>query len=257
MWGYESFHALSRGVFTPRDQNIVVLFVTREKQESQTQYQDHVVHDILFWEGETRHGTDERISNQKDEIHVFYRDRHHSDFIYKGRVILESFKRYADRPSKFVFRFIDRPIQEPEMLADIEHEYGLSQTEKEAIVKARLGQGRYRQESITLWSTCSVTGFTKTDVLVASHIKPWKLSDNRERVSPYNSLLLVPTIDKLFDRGYIAFERSGRIVLSDRIDFEDWSRVCVEPDCRLRFIPEQTIPYLDYHREYVFDLVAG
>ena len=257
MWGYESFHAISRGVITPKDQNVIVLFVTKDKQESQTQYQDHVAHDILFWEGETGHGSDERISHPRDEIHVFYRDRHHSDFTYKGRVILESFKRYSGRPSKFVFRFVDQPIEVPEIIAEIDHEYGLSQTEKDAIVKARIGQGRYRHNAITLWHTCSVTGFSKTDVLVASHIKPWKLSDNRERVNPYNSLLLVPTIDKLFDKGYIAFERNGSILLSDRIGEDDWSRVSISKDSRLRFIPDETTKYLDYHREYVFDLVAG
>lgn len=143
------------------------------------------------------------------------------------------------------------------MITEIEREYGLSQTEKEAIVKARVGQGRYRQDTIALWNTCSVTGFAKTDVLVASHIKPRKLPDNRERVNPYNSLRLVPTIDKLFDKGYIAFDRNGSIVLSDRIAGEDWPKVCINNDCRLRFIPDQIIPYLDYHREYVFDLVVG
>ena len=52
IWGYKSYNAFGRGVFTPRDQNIIVFFITKEKQESLTQYEDHIDTDILFWEGE-------------------------------------------------------------------------------------------------------------------------------------------------------------------------------------------------------------
>jgi hypothetical protein len=32
LWGYSNFHAIARGVVTPRDDNKIVLFVTEEKQ---------------------------------------------------------------------------------------------------------------------------------------------------------------------------------------------------------------------------------
>lgn len=81
MWGYEGFQAISRGVVTPSGQNIIILFVTRDKQESLTQYDDYIDGDSLYWEGEAKHGSDDRIANAQasgDAIHLFYRVAHHS-----------------------------------------------------------------------------------------------------------------------------------------------------------------------------------
>ncbi len=255
LWGYESFNAISRGVVTPKDQKVMVFFITKEKQESMTQYEDHIDQDILFWEGEKQHGSDGRIIKGDDEVHIFYRKRHHSDFTYEGRAILKSYRIFSDRPSKFVFRLVDKEIDYPDLIAEVQHQYDLNQTEKEAIVRARIGQGLYRKEAIKLWHTCSVTGFSKDEVLIASHIKPWKFSNNSERISPYNSLLLVPTLDKLFDKGYVGFEPSGRILISDRIADDDWKKININHELKLRMVPEETTRYLEYHREYIFDMV--
>jgi predicted restriction endonuclease len=102
-----------------------------------------------------------------------------------------------------------------------------------------------------------VTGFSKSNVLIASHIKPWKVSSNQERINPYNSLLLVPTLDKLFDNGYIGFESNGKIMLSNKIDQQDWDRINVSTDLRLREVPSETKEYLGYHCEYIYDLTAN
>ena len=53
LWGYTSFHAIARGVVTPRKDNKIVLFVTEEKQSSAEQYADRLSGDILEWEGPT------------------------------------------------------------------------------------------------------------------------------------------------------------------------------------------------------------
>src|SRR5437868_429550 len=41
-WGYESHHALGRGVVTPQGEKIILLFVTRLKQQALTQYVDYL-----------------------------------------------------------------------------------------------------------------------------------------------------------------------------------------------------------------------
>src|SRR5690554_1697270 len=92
LWGYRSFNAISRGVFSPQGMNFLIFFVTKEKQETLTQYEDHIDSDILFWEGEKGHGTDKRIINRKDQIHIFYREKHHKDFTYEGKAVLRSYK---------------------------------------------------------------------------------------------------------------------------------------------------------------------
>jgi len=254
MWGYQSFNAISRGVFTPRDTNVIILFITKEKQETLTQYEDHIDADTLFWEGEKGHGNDQRIISRKDEIHVFYRGRHHSDFIYKGRALLLNFHLFTERPSKFVFQLVDQKIDYADIVAEVREDYLINDTEKEAIIKSRIGQGLYRQKSINLWETCCITGFSEQKVLIASHIKPWKFSDNQERIDPYNSLLLVPTLDKLFDKGFVTFSRKGNIILSDKIEPLEWQKIKVNSDLTLRFVPEETKKYLEYHNEYVFEL---
>ena len=257
LWGYKSFNALSRGVFTPRDQNIIVFFITKEKQETLTQYEDHIDADILFWEGEKQHGSDKRIISKRDTIHVFYREIHHSDFTYEGRAALRSYILFSDRPSKFTFDLVDRKIEIAEMVSEIQASYGVTKTEKEAIIKSRVGQGLYRERAIDIWKTCSVTGFTKKTVLIASHIKPWKLSSNEERLNPFNSLLLVPTLDKLFDKGYIGFEQKGSIMLSNKVEQDDWDRIGVSTRTRLRNVPSESKQFLAYHNEYIYGLAPN
>ena len=62
---------------TPQGENVVILFVTRIKQEALTQYVDALSGDLLFWEGQEKHGTDDRVIDAQktgDEIHLFYRE---------------------------------------------------------------------------------------------------------------------------------------------------------------------------------------
>jgi hypothetical protein len=87
-----------------------------------------------------------------------------------------------------------------------------SSTERDALTKARLGQGLFRQRVAELEPVCRVTGLARQEFLVASHIKPWRDCDNRERLSGSNGLLLSPHIDKLFDRHWISFDSGGQLI---------------------------------------------
>lgn len=48
MWGLAGHQAISRGVFTPKGDNAIVLFVTHEKQQCLTQYEDFIQDDLLL-----------------------------------------------------------------------------------------------------------------------------------------------------------------------------------------------------------------
>jgi predicted restriction endonuclease len=61
---------------------------------------------------------------------------------------------------------------------------------------------------------CRITGVENPVHLVASHCKPWRDSSNDELLNGENGLLLTPSIDHLFDRGFIGFEDSGELVVS-------------------------------------------
>lgn len=105
-WGYRAWNAIGRGIVTPAGDNKIILFVTREKQAAQHQYQDHFEGDTLHMEGETNHAADQRLVSAAaagDEIHLFYRDRHHADFTYYGRINLREHELRPDAPSLFVF----------------------------------------------------------------------------------------------------------------------------------------------------------
>jgi len=85
-------------------------------------------------------------------------------------------------------------------------------TERDALTKARLGQGLFRHRVAQLEPFCRVTGLRRQEFLVASHIKPWRSCDNAERLSGANGLLLSPHIDKLFDRYWISFNPNGELI---------------------------------------------
>lgn len=111
IWGYESYHAISRGIITPAESNVIILFVTEEKQDSLPQYQDVLEGDTLHMEGEKGHGNDHRLINAKkngEVIHLFHRQRHHSPFIYYGKLRLHDYKLRVNRPSKFVFKLSNK-----------------------------------------------------------------------------------------------------------------------------------------------------
>ena len=91
-----------------------------------------------------------------------------------------------------------------------------SSTERDALTKARLGQGLFRHRVSELEPACRVTGLERQQFLVASHIKPWRDCDNLERLSGTNGLLLSPHVDKLFDRHWISFDSDGQLTGSTR-----------------------------------------
>lgn len=106
LWGYASFHAIARGVVTPQGENKIILFVTEEKQAFQEQYQDKLHANTLSWEGPTDHFAEQRMiaaASTGDEIHLFHRERHHTDFTYVGQLSVQSHQLHAGRPSTFVF----------------------------------------------------------------------------------------------------------------------------------------------------------
>ena len=125
----------------------------------------------------------------------------------------------------------------------------INNTEKTALLKARIGQGSFRQKLIALWGGCAATGYKDTAMLVASHIKPWRISSNSERLDAYNGLLLLPNLDKAFDAGFISFKANGQIIISPLLK---------EPEClgitkSLTIKPKpQNHHYLEFHRDTVF-----
>lgn len=259
LWGYQSFHAISKGVVTPANTKYIILFVTKDKQQALTQYNDYIDGNMLFWEGEEKHSSDKRVieaNKAQDEIHLFYREIHHSPFIYFGRITLTDFQLKENTPSEFVFR-IEMLSSEIDAFKEVREHAGeyktLEKTEQEQIVVSRLGQGNFRRNVIRLWGSCSVTGLQNVTLLRASHIKPWKDSDNQERLNPFNGLLLIPNYDFLFDRGYITFKNNGSVLISQRLSHFACKVFDVSNFLQLRNVFPENREFLEFHRSEVFE----
>ena len=93
-----------------------------------------------------------------------------------------------------------------------------NKTESKGLVTSRVGQGFYRQELIKKFDNkCAVTGINIEEILIASHIVPWRHSNDEERLDVENGILLSPLYDSLFDRNLISFEDNGEIIISEKV----------------------------------------
>lgn len=126
----------------------------------------------------------------------------------------------------------------------------ISETEKSTLVKARVGQGKFRENLIGYWKSCALTGYGSTQFLIASHIKPWCDSNNDERLDTYNGLLLLANLDKAFDLGYITFSDVGNIIVSEFIEKPEL--LGINKDMHIHLVSEHQ-KYMEFHRNEVFE----
>lgn len=127
----------------------------------------------------------------------------------------------------------------------------LSDTEKDALVKVRVGQGYFRNALKTRWKGCAVNLCRNDTLLIASHIKPWSKCETRaERLSPDNGILLSPTLDKAFDRGFISFSDKFKILLHPKLDLQARNTLRIDEGMRLSQSHEGMKPFLKWHRQF-------
>ncbi len=124
-------------------------------------------------------------------------------------------------------------------------------TEKSTLISTRIGQGQFRKQLIDYWQGCAITGYADIRFLVASHIKPWAQSANEERLDAYNGLLLLPNLDKVFDLGFVTFENTGKIRLSEQL--EQTQTLGISRDLNVR-LADRHQEYMAYHREHRFKI---
>lgn len=137
----------------------------------------------------------------------------------------------------------------------------------------RVNQDYFRNTLLDSYSSrCCLTGISIPQLLVASHIKPWAVSDPKtERLDPSNGLLLNALHDRAFDKGLITVkqDRMGdlRVCVSprvkrgtDAVQMPDstsgfdagwlWSFNGTSIELPLHHAPSKA--YLEYHQENIF-----
>lgn len=128
----------------------------------------------------------------------------------------------------------------------------LQETEKTAIIRARRGQGIFKENVMRREGSCRITKVDNPAHLIGSHIKPWRDSNNDERLDGANGLLLTPSIDHLFDRGFISFENNGDLLVSPVADVTSLQRMGVTPGTNVGDFHREQRTFLEFHREAVF-----
>lgn len=147
-------------------------------------------------------------------------------------------------------RVIDDPV------GDIEAKQAylntLTEKDRAAMIRARLGQGEFRDKLVRFWGGCAVTGCTTLQLLVASHVKPWRDCDASDAKDLSNGLLLTPNLDRMFDLGYISFQDNGEIILSPMLTTQSASNMGISEKMKLQkaLLTEQQ-KFMQYHRSNI------
>ncbi len=191
-------------------------------------------------------------------ILVEVRHRYYYDSLKKtesNRKTYKNSKQYSNLKSALKKYKYFITAKENNLVDDIEairKDRTISETQKELLTFARIGQGKYRKDLIELWGKCSVSECNMTDLLIASHIKPWSESSNEEKLDRYNGLLLLPNYDKLFDKHLISFDDDGKIIISSQIKEEEYKVLGISANDKLFNVFEENKPYLKIHREIFY-----
>lgn len=155
----------------------------------------------------------------------------------------------------------ERDIEEWERRVEvaIASDADIRETERTALVQARRGQGLFRDKVCSIERACRITKVERMEHLIASHVRPWRDSSNEQRLDGENGLLLTPTVDHLFDKGFISFEDSGQLIVSPVADPKSLKRMGVDAEGRVnvgKFSVGQR-RHLDFHRENVLRMARG
>ena len=150
----------------------------------------------------------------------------------------------------------EQEFSEEEQEEDVKLDASISNTQKEIIVKARKGQGVFREKLLEECPFCPITLVNDERLLIASHIKPWAAPGitNEERIDPKNGLPLTPTYDKLFDRGFISFTDDKKMMVSPWLSPMNQRRLNIYDGKSIPHLPlnAKRKIYMKYHRDNVF-----
>ena len=165
-----------------------------------------------------------------------------------AKLIGPQFSDIIGQPINFVIEDQKLDSVEASLLMRME----ISETEKLQLVKSRRGQGLFKANVRLVESACRVTGVNQISMLRASHVKPWSVSDDHEKIDGFNGLLLAPHVDHLFDKGYITFESKGEMVISPNLNVEILKRWSIPQILNVGSFSSEQSEYLNYHQENVF-----
>jgi len=179
------------------------------------------------------------------------------DLVYKFSLNLN--EKITVSAPKYQTGLITRDEFERRIVVEIDSDPNLSVTQREQLIDARVGQGEYRTNLLeSCGGFCPLSLVDDPELLVASHIKPWRSSSNLERLDPFNGLVLSPTFDLLFDNGLITFEDDCRLRISGLLSDANSRKLGLINGAMFSRLPllgdgqKKRRVYMKYHRENIF-----
>ncbi|HIX26759.1 MAG TPA: HNH endonuclease [Candidatus Barnesiella excrementigallinarum] len=162
--------------------------------------------------------------------------------------LFADFDAISDKTNATVFRYGKKTVEEKDVVTKRD------QKRIKEIQQARIGQGLYREKLLEECPFCPITMINDERLLIASHIKPWAIASDKERIDPKNGFMLSPLYDKLFDRGFITFSDDRRVRVSNWLSPQNQKRIGIKNNDFFQLLPidEARKVYLEYHRDTVF-----
>ncbi|WP_426355502.1 HNH endonuclease [Exiguobacterium sp. R-39] len=139
---------------------------------------------------------------------------------------------------------------DPSILDDLESDI-IQDTEKEQVIKARIGHSIFKKKLLSVEKKCRLCNVSDERLLIASHIKPWSKSNNKERLDSNNGLLFCPNHDILFDKGFISFKNDREILISSTLDEESKIFMNINENMHIEMNDSQKA-YMKWHRDNLF-----
>ena len=130
----------------------------------------------------------------------------------------------------------------------------LSPKQRTSLIQSRIGQGQYRERLLEECPFCPFTLVNDERLLIASNIKPWPKSSDKEKVDPKIGFNLTPNFDKLFDQGFITFSPSKLLIVSPWISPMNQKRLGIYNGKYIDKLPldSKREVYMKYHRDHIY-----
>lgn len=197
------------------------------------------------------------------------KERNISGLTNGGRLDWEVWKNYHEAYDVLANRY--NTFMDGELSVDSVETYGGSIEEltvheggtREQMVRVRVGQNYFRNAVLSAYENrCCMTGISIPEFLIASHIKPWKVSDDlKEKANPQNGLCLNALHDKAFDLGFITVDKDKLCIvvaeaLKKYVKIDETTKNWI-----IAFEGNEIIPphrsspdklFLEYHNDIVF-----
>lgn len=130
---------------------------------------------------------------------------------------------------------------------------------KERLVKTRVNQSFFRTTIMASYNqTCCITGIKQSELLVASHIRPWSM-DEKNRLNPQNGICINALHDKAFEFGLLTITPRYYIKISSILLKQSENQAIADNFLKYNnqpvILPSRFLPdpkFLKYHNDERF-----